>query len=160
MRWIKNILRNWVCPKDKTSLLPPKGGTKIKAANLTKLLKPFNIYLSGGTSDSEYKLLPYDELVRFLSWYKDNHGYTLDDYDCDKYAWVMRAEAIKWTEGKYAWGYLEGEGIDPTWMFPNHAFCFIVTDDLSVWFVDELELAAPKDEPMEAYPLKVYMAKI
>jgi hypothetical protein len=123
------------------------------------LLRKYGIELSGGPGDAMYLLMTKEEAQSFLDWYQDKHSYTWDDYDCDKFAWVMRAEAIKWMGGKYAWGYIEAEGIDPAWAFPNHGFCFLVTDDYQVGFCDELEMAAPKDTLIDAYEIKCHMAK-
>jgi len=138
----------------------PRSVKKITGTELNALLVKYGITLAGGSGDAEYLLMAKSEGQAFLDWYRDANPYTADDYDCEDFAWVMRAEAIKWMKGKYQWGYIEAEGIDEVFYnFPNHGFCFVVFDDLSVWFCDELALAAPMDYFTEAYKIKCHMAK-
>jgi len=139
---------------------PPSGGGKITSAEIHNLLRSCGIIISGSTSDRETLLLRRQDAQRFLDWYRDTHPYTADKYDCDKYAWCMRAAAIKWTHGEYLWGYIDGEGLgEINYAFPSHGWNFVIFDDLSVWFCDELALAAPEDEFYEAYKIKCYSAK-
>lgn len=144
---------------------PPASQLTIDANSLSALVFPWGINLSGGSGDYQYKLLSKSEAESFLKWYKANapikpSEYTADNLDCDKFAWEMRAQAILWMRGEYAWGYIEAEGADPDWSFPNHGFCFVPCDDFKVYFYDQLEVAAPDDELMEAYQVKCHAAKI
>ncbi len=138
----------------------PAGGPVITGTELNALLAPYGIILSGGSGDFNYKLMTKAEGQVFLDWYRDLHPYTDDDYDCEDFAWCMRAAALKWMHGEYAWGYIEAEGLgEITCNFPNHGFCFLVFEDKTVWYCDELALAAPEDEFYEAYRIKCNMAK-
>jgi len=139
---------------------PPSEGVSITGTALNALLAPYGIVLSGGPCDWEVLLMKREDGQRFLDWYRDRHPYTADDYDCEDFAWCMRAGALRWMGGRYVWGYIEAEGLgEITYKFSNHGFCFLVFDDLSVWFCDELALAAPEDEFMEAYKINCHMAK-
>ena len=144
--------------------LPPESQVYIDANELSRILQPYGIVMSGTTSDFGYLLMTKEEANRFVAWYKENAPikpaeYTQDDLDCDDFAWIMRAYALKWSNGTHLWGYTESESADPNYPFPSHGFCFLVIDDKTVWFADALGLAAPDDEINEAYPVKCYMAK-
>jgi hypothetical protein len=104
--------------------------------------------------DWDYELTSRHEWLRFLRWYRDRHPYTYDEYDCEVFAWVMRAEALKWMHGKFVFGHIIAEGIDEEHKFENHGFCFIVDQHRRIYFCDELQLAAPRDELIEAYPVR------
>jgi len=143
---------------------PPQGERVIDSNALAALLRPYGIVLSGGPGDFSYKLMSSSEARAFIKWYKKNarikrKDYTKDDRDCEDFAWICRAEALLWTESKYVWGYIEAEGIDAAYPFPNHGFNFLVTEDNRVWYYDPLEVAGPDDDLVEAYPVKCNMAK-
>jgi len=143
---------------------PPKSTVTINGNTLLQLLRPYGITLSGGPGDYLYKLMSPDEARRFLRWYKANapikpSDYEDDDRDCEDFAWIGRAFALLWMESKYVWGYIEAEGADPVYGFPNHGFCFIVTDDYRVWYADPLGIAGPDDDLKPAYVVKCHSAK-
>ena len=143
---------------------PPQSKVVINANEVFNLLRPYGINIAGSTEDWEYLLPTRAEANRFMAWYKTNAlikpgDYTPDDLDCGDFAWIMRAFALIWSKGKYLWGYTESESADENYPFPNHGFCFVITDDKRVWFADQLQVAAPDDEIMEAYPVNCFMAK-
>lgn len=143
---------------------PPTGTVTIDANALMGLLRPYGITLSGGTGDYLYKLMTDADAERFLKWYQENarikpEDYTPDDRDCDKYAWEMRAQALYWSNYEYVWGYIEAEGRDPAYQFPNHGYCFVVNENYQVKFCDVLEIAGPDDELGEAFEIKCNSAK-
>jgi len=109
--------------------------------------------------DYDLELTSVEEATRFLKWYHDKHPYTQDAYDCDKYAWVQRAEALKWMHGKFIWGYIEGSGLDPEYEFPEHGFNFIVDYNKQIYIADELAVAAPDDDFAPIYPIKATLIK-
>lgn len=161
MCWLADLLK----PKNRITFPEPHQGTVTITGNeVFNILRPYGIVLSGGTEDWEYKLMSREEANCFVKWYKDNapikpSKYTPDNLDCGDFAWIMRAFALIWSEGKYLWGYIEAEGIDPEYQFPNHGFCFLIINDKTVCFADALSVAAPDDEIMEAYVVKCNMAK-
>ena len=143
---------------------PPQSLVTITANEAFNLLLPYGINIAGSTEDWEYLLMTRGEANRFMTWYKKNAlikpgDYTPDGLDCGDFAWIMRAFALIWSKGKYLWGYTESESDDPEYPFPDHGFDFLIIDDKTVWFADQLSVAAPDDEIMEAYPVKCYMAK-
>ena len=141
-------------------LSPPVFSNTITGTEIMELLKPLGIKMYGPV-DREYELTYIAEVERFLKHYHDELPYTKDDYDCDDHAWLMRAEALKWSKGRIAWGYVEGQslpGAKPA--FGPHAFNFIIDARKAVWFVDELNVAAGEDKPIPAYPIKCYMSRV
>lgn len=143
---------------------PPTSIITINANEIFTLLLPYGINIVGGMSDWEYRLMTHEDANRFMKWYKQNapikpSDYTPDDRDCDDFGWFMRTFALWWSESKYLWGYTESESADPEYPFPNHGFDFLIISDKTVWFADQLGVAAPDDEIMEAYTIKCNMAK-
>lgn len=133
---------------------------EIKSKDLVNLLKPYGIKIAGGPVDKTYKLLTLESAIAFLKYYHDTNSYSLDEYDCDDFAWIMRAEFLKRHPG-YAWGYIEASGKLPIgFQFPNHAFNFVVTVDHKVWYCDELNVVAAIDTLVPAFKVKCNMAKI
>jgi len=161
MCWLSKLLNR---PSGLVFPEPPRSTVTIDAYHAVELLRPYGITISGTTGDFTYLLMTRKEANRFMRWYKKNapikpSDYTQDDLDCDDFAWIMRAYALIWSKGKYLWGYVEAEGADPEYHFPNHGFCFTITHDCAVWFADALRVAAPDDEVMEAYAVKCHTAK-
>lgn len=111
-------------------------------------------------TDKDYELTSLDEYKRFLKWYCDLHPYTLDEYDCDDFSWVMRAEALKWMHGKFPFGHIYAEGMDIGYKFPNHGFNFVIANDMRVYICDELEVSAPKDELIPIYPMQIHKLEV
>ncbi|KKN16960.1 hypothetical protein LCGC14_0970770 [marine sediment metagenome] len=141
-------------------LAPPVYSGKITGTEIMALLKPLGIKMYGPV-DKDYELTGIFEIERFLKHYHEELPYTKDDYDCDDHAWLMRAEALKWSKGRMPWGYVEGESIpDASPQFGPHAFNFVIDARKAVWFVDELNVAAGKDKPVVAYPIKSYMGRV
>jgi len=101
-----------------------------------------------------YNLTSLIECRRFLKWYHDLESYVLDNYDCNLFALAQMTAAGKWMHGELVWGMLWGAGIDPEYQFPSHGFNFILNERKVVYFCDELEVAAPRDNFIEAYEIK------
>jgi len=135
---------------------PPQKMGEITATELSPILKAQfpGAHISFGNSN--YELMGIYDCLRFLDWYQDTHPYTLDEYDCNVYAWIMRAEALKWMHGKFVFGYIEAEGIEPEYTFVNHGFCFLVNWNHKIFYMDELCVAAPADDLEPAYAVKAY----
>jgi len=134
---------------------PPKTLAEISGSELKALLRPYGIYLKR-PSDYDYELPSKADLARFLHWYKANaqikpSDYTADDLDCDDFAWIMRAEALKWMRGECVFGYIEASSTDENYPFPMHGFCFMVDWNNNVYFADQLEVAASVDGLDPAY---------
>ena len=123
---------------------PPKSTKTITWVRIRELLKPYDIDLRSPL-DYDYEAPSKTDYGRFLKWYKDSHPYD-KFYNCDAFAWVMVAEALKWMHGVCPFGYVEASSIDENYPFPMHAFCFVVDWNEKVWFCDELEVAASKDK--------------
>ena len=145
--------------KPPATLPPPRTLGTISAMGLMQLLAPYGIKMYC-TVDADYELPPRSEYIRFLKAYKDPLEYTTDNYDCDKFAWVMRAEVIKWSKGKIPFGYMEAAGAEEGYKYPNHGFCFFVDNTLQVYYVDELEVAGPKDDGEPAHMVKCNVARV
>jgi len=161
MCWLSKLLNR---PGSLVFPDPPKSTVTIDANHVSELLRPYGITISGTTGDFTYLLMTRKEANRFMRWYKKNApikpgDYTQDDLDCDDFAWIMRAYALIWSKGRYLWGYIEAEGADSEYHFPNHGFCFTIIDDYQVYYADQLSVAAPDDEVSEAFPVKSYAAK-
>lgn len=107
-----------------------------------------------------WSLTSLAECRRFLKWYRDLEPYILDDYDCNWFALAQMAAAGKWMHGRMVWGMLWGGGIDPEYQFPNHAFNFVLSQDRVVYFCDELEVAASRDDFIEAYEIQSYLTLV
>lgn len=141
-------------------LSPPVFTGTITGTEIQALLKPLGIKMYA-TVDRDYELTGLFEIERFLKYYHEELPYTKDDYDCDDHAWLMRAEALKWSKGRIAWGYVEGQSIPGEGrQFGPHAFNFVIDARKAVWYVDELTLAAGKDKPVPAYPINSYMGRV
>lgn len=148
-----------VCNQDKYPA-PPQSLGKATGAQLRNLLR-----VSAGSAciyitDKNYELTSLDEYRRFLKWYHDSHKYTWDDYDCDDFSWLMRAEALKWMGGKFPFGHIYAEGLDISYKFPNHGFDFVVTNELKVYICDELCVAAPYDDFVKTYPMNIHKLEV
>lgn len=131
----------------------------IDGKRLEKTLSKYGVKISGGLADKNYQLPTLPLVEKFVSNYRDNNTYSLDDYDCDDYAWIMRAEFLKKFMGIYPFGYIEStlKSIINNY---NHAFNFCVTDDLKIWYCDPLGMVSDKGKLIEAYPVKCNMAKM
>ena len=145
---------------------PPIYTGTITGAEIMALRQPLGIKMYGPV-DSEYELTDISEIERFLAWYRSDLPYTADDFDCDDHAWLMRAEALKWSKGKLAFGYVEGQSSPGSAVeFGPHAFNFVVTrlaateSSYAVWYVDELNVAGGQNKPVPAYPILSYMGRI
>ena len=143
---------------------PPKILATITGAELRELLKPYGIDLKY-PSDWKYGLPARSDYIWFLTWYKVHapikpSEYTDDARDCDDFAWVMKAYATLWMEGKCPFGYVEASSIDENYKYPMHAFCFMVDWNKKVYFVDPLEVAAPDDDTYPAYVVVGQDAKV
>lgn len=135
---------------------PPQALGTIDANRLSVILR--NAGLSNiNPGSSSYKLTSLDECRRFLRWYRDLHPYTLDDYDCNVFSLEQFATAVKWGNGEFAWGWEWASGKDPDYQFPSHGFNFVVDFNEKVYFCDELEVAAPKDDFVEVYEVESYL---
>jgi len=139
---------------------PPKSLGKATGAQLRNLLRAGAGSATILITDKDYELTSLDEYRRFLKWYHDTHKYTWDDYDCDDFSWIMRAEALKWMHGKFPFGHIYASGLDIRYSFPNHGFCFVIDYHLEVYICDELEVAAPKDDFAETYPMQIYKLEV
>lgn len=142
---------------------PPKTLAEISGAQLISLLKPYRINLRCPL-DYEYGLPSKQDWLRFLLWYKANapikpSDYTPDDLDCDDFAWIMRAEALKWMKGVCPFGYIEASSVDENYAYPMHGFCFFVDWNNNVYFTDPLEVAASLTELDPAYDVSCQDAK-
>lgn len=142
---------------------PPKVLATISALQLRRLLSPYGINIRC-PADHYYGLPSKSDWVRFLIWYKNNapikpSEYTTDDRDCDDFAWVLRAEALKWMEGKCVFGYVEAFSINENYPFPMHAFCFTVDWNYNIFFIDHLEVAASLVDLDPAYEVHSQEAK-
>ncbi|MAH44720.1 hypothetical protein CMI37_02775 [Candidatus Pacearchaeota archaeon] len=147
-------------PTPSPILAPPVYSGIITGAEIQSLVQPLGI-LMHSTVDGDYELTSIAEIKRFLVYYHSVLPYTADAFDCDDHAWLMRAEALKWSKGRMPWGYVEGKsiaGVGP--QFGAHAFNFAIDTAKSVYFIDELNVAAGKDEPVVAYPIKSFIARI
>jgi len=133
---------------------PPLSLGRIDANRVRYILRQWcpNAHIEIGDWDLE--LTSVEECERFLKYYHDKHPYTYDEYDCDKYAWLQRGEAIKWMDGKFSFGYIEAQGKDAKYRFNNHGFNFIIDFNEKVHICDELEVAAPADKFVEAYEVE------
>ena len=141
-------------------LSPPVFTGTITGTEIRALLEPLGIKMYG-TVDRDYELTGIFEVERFLKYYHEDLPYTRDDYDCDDHAWLMRAEALKWSKGRIAWGYVEGQSIPGDGIqFGPHAFNFVIDARKQVWYVDELNVAGGNDKPTPAYPIKSYMGRV
>ncbi len=141
-------------------LPPPVFTGTITGTEIRALLEPLGIKMYV-TVDRDYELTSILEIERFLKHYHEELPYTKDDYDCDDHAWLMRAEALKWSKGRMPWGYVEGQSIPGEGrQFGPHAFNFVIDARKTVWYVDELTVAAGKDKPVVAYPIKSYMGRV
>ena len=124
---------------------PPKSLATITGLQLKELLKPYGINLRCPL-DTLYGLPSKQDWLRFLVWYKANAPVKPSEYteyfNCDAFAWVMTAEALKWMKGECVFGYIEAASIDENYQYPMHAFCFCVDWHHNVYFTDHLEVAA------------------
>lgn len=162
MRNIYSIILRILCAMCGSASKPPakpKSLGVIKRAELRTLLQQHFPNADIHLGDADYELTSCDEWLHFMKWYHDRHKYSWDEYDCDKFAWIMRAEAIKWMDGKFVFGYIEAEGIDEEHSFPNHGFCFIINEQEQIYFCDELCVAAPNDDLEPVYPVRAYLVK-
>ena len=131
---------------------PPQSLGEIGIAELSSLL--FNAFgISPNLGSSSKELTSVEEYKRFLNWYHDTHPYTLDEYDCNVFAWEMTGWALKWMDNKYPWGYIWAFSSDPEYLFPSHGFCFILNHEKKIYFSDELGVAAPRDDFEPYYPV-------
>ena len=159
MKEIMRLIACGICRAlgSEKSLAPPVCQDKITAYDLGRLLReyfPDAHYI--GFGDADYELMSCEDCKRFLKWYHDKHPYTYDEYDCEVYAWVMRAEALKWMHGKFVFGHIEAAGLDDKYNFPNHGFNFLVNGEHKIFFMDELSVAAPRDDLEPFYEVKPY----
>lgn len=143
---------------------PPRTLAEISGAQIISLLKPYGINLRCPL-DAEYGLPSKEDWHRFLRWYKANapvkpSDYTVDNFDCDDFAWIMRAEALKWMKGECVFGYVEASSVDENYPYPMHAFCFFVDWNSHVYFTDHLEVAASVDGLDPAYEVHSQDAKV
>ncbi len=143
---------------------PPKTLITILGSRLRELLKPYGIILDYAL-DIEYCLPSREDWLRFLKWYKSNTpvkpgDYTQDDFDCDDFAWIMRAYALLWMKGRCPFGYIEASSIDENYPFPMHSFGFMVDQNNKVYFTDPLELAASIDGLDPAYEINCQDVKV
>ena len=142
------------------SLAPPVFTGTITGAEIMALLKPLGIQMYGPV-DRDYDLVGMSEIERFLAHYHSDLPYTADDFDCDDHAWLMRAEVLKWSKGRMAWGYVEGQSIPGSErQFAPHAWNFVIDTTKRVFYVDELTVAAGQDKPTPAYPVRSHMGRI
>jgi len=135
---------------------PPESLGRITIVELRSLLEAHFPQASIHLGDADYQLTSCEEYLRFLKWYHDSHPYTWDAYDCEVFAWVMRAEALKWMHGEFIFGHIISEGLDEEYSFPNHGFNFVLNNEKKLYFCDELCVAAPRDGLMEMYPVRAY----
>ena len=109
----------------------------------------------------DYKLCSIEEGRIFLSWYRDLHPYIHDGYDCNVFALEQCAAAATWMNGEYVWGIEWAAGLDPSYQFFSHGFNFAVFGpEPKLYFCDELEVAAPKDDFIEAYEVDSYLTVV
>lgn len=131
---------------------PPQSLGRIEASELRPILQD-----AFGTrphlGSYSWELTSVAECKRFLDWYHDAHPYTLDEYDCNVYAWLMVAWALKWMNGKFPWGYIWAASKVPEYSFPAHGFCFILSYEKKIYFCDELCVAAPNNDFEPMYPV-------
>ena len=159
---MKELIRHIACSICKAlspELKQPESLGKISSTELRTMLREQFPEAMIHIGDYELELTSVEECTRFLKWYHDTHPYTGDEYDCEDFAWVQRAEALKWMHGKFIWGYIEGSGLDPKYAFPAHGFNFIVNDQKQIYICDELCVAAPDNEFIPIYSIKAYWVK-
>ncbi len=104
--------------------------------------------------DERYDLTSLAEYQRFLAWYKDTDPYYRDDYDCEDFAWLLRAAALRWMQGRLPVGWICASGSEEGQPFEEHGFNFVVDERLDIYLCDELCVVAPEDEFMLVYPVK------
>ena len=158
IRKLLEVLTNLIGNSSKELPEPPKSTKSIAWVRLRELLKPYGIDLRSPL-DYDYEAPSKADYERFLKWYKDSHPYD-KFYNCDAFAWVMMAEALKWMHGKAPFGYVEASSVDENYSFPMHAFCVVVDWNENVWYCDELEVAAYKDKLYPAYKINCQDIKI
>lgn len=134
---------------------PPKHLGTITYSRLHSKLYLLHIGGFIGVMDREYKLTSKEECERFLRWYRSNHPYT-KYWNCETFAWMMRAKALEWGNGEFIWGWIWGEGIDENYQFLSHGWNWIMDYREDIYFCDELEVAAPRDKCEEFYMVKNY----
>lgn len=137
---------------------PPKSLATITGLQLRDILKPYGINLRCPL-DSLYGIPSKSDWLRFLLWYKANapikpSEYTQDDLDCDDFAWIMRAEALKWMRGQCVFGYIEAASVDENYQYGMHGFCFFVDWHRNVYFADHLLVAAGLTDLEPAYEVQ------
>ena len=131
---------------------PPQSLGRIESNELRTILQgAFVIPPNLGSYD--WELTSVSEYKRFLDWYRDTHPYTPDERDCNVFAWEMTARALKWMNSKFPWGYIWASSADLEYPFPNHGFCFIIDNEKKLYFCDELEVAAARDDFEPFYPV-------
>jgi len=144
-------------------LAPPKYVSSITGQELLPLLQEqFGVDCDLSIGDARFMITTDAEILRFLKWYKDPNLYIADEYDCDKFAWLMRAAAITWSHGKLPFGYLVGTGNmerGKHW-FGCHAWNFTINERHEIKFCDELGVAAPKDRLEPAFKITAHSLDI
>ena len=156
---IKKAVCKHLCKCELTNIelpAPPESMGTATGAQLRSLLRVNAGDACIYVTDKDYELTSLDEYRRFLKWYCDTHPYTPDEYDCDDFSWVMRAEALKWMHGKFPFGHIYAESKK----FPNHGFNFVVDVSLKIYICDELGLASPKDEFIPIYSMQIHKLEV
>ena len=108
-----------------------------------------------GVMDAHYELTSLDAYRRFLKWHHDTYRYSWDEYDCDDFSWILRAEAVRWMRGKFPFGWIWASGKDEEYKFPSHGFNWVLDCDKRLYICDELCVAAPHDDFIEFYPVDI-----
>jgi len=96
--------------------------------------------------DYNYELPSIEDYGRFLEWFVKSHSYTGDDWDCENISLELFFMMSKWSGGKSPSGWVWAYGKNPKHSFGSHGFNFVITDELTIAYCDELKVAAPHDD--------------
>lgn len=133
---------------------PPEKLGEIKAEELYFILQTAypqarHIYLG----DSSYQLTSIDEWRRFLEWDMTKYDtYHYGARDCEDFSWKLKASAVDWMNGEFAFGWIVGfNNENPT--IPTHGFNILIDHEKKLWFADPLGLVVDPCDACEAFPL-------
>jgi len=132
---------------------PPKELGRITFSEFYSILYQLHIGGHLGVMDEEYKLTSVEEYERLLKWYQSNHPYT-KYWNCDTFAWMMRAKMLEWCNGEFPCGWIWASSTDKNYPFGPHGFNWVLDYQKKLYICDDLEVAAPKDKCWEFYPVK------
>ena len=140
MKWWKGVVRN-ECIKHygidplKTSIAPARIYGEITLDEVYELMPKVYTTPNGveyrvrsSIFDSKYNLTSITEIKRFLEWDRTEnvHDYSLEDFDCDDFAFVLTDRLRLWSPG-LAQGIL---------IVPGHAKNFFIDARKKVWGIE------------------------